>query len=137
MHQRKRWMTLGVLCLAVAALMAAIFAPVGVAAGSKSVTMTVKAEQSGTTISGTVTGTLGSGTQKGKAVTETTVKLTWNLPGGKIYVTAMGHLSGGTSSTGTWTVTGGTGKYSDISGGGKQVGNIKSLVFTYTGKVKY
>lgn len=137
MHQRKRWMTLGMICLAVIALSALVLAPAGVAAGGKSVTMTVKAKQKGTTISGKVSGTLGSGTQNGKAITETTVKLTWHLRGGNVYVTAKGHLAGGTSSVGTWTATGGTGKFAHISGGGKQVGNIKTLTFTYTGKVTY
>jgi hypothetical protein len=137
MHQRKCWMTLGALCMAIVAVSASVFAPAGFAAKAKPVTMTVKAKQSGTSISGSVTGTLGNGSQTGKAVTETKVKLTWHLKGGTINVTANGHLAGGTKTTGTWTITGGTGKFSGISGGGKQVGDIKTLEFTYTGSVKF
>ena len=137
MHNRKRVPLLGALALVIAALAGSAFmATAGFAKTSKRVSITVHAKQKGTSISGSISGTLGSGRQVGKATSATGVSLVWHLSGGTITVSADGHLSGGTKASGTWKIVGGTGKYKGISGGGPQVGDIKTLTFHYTGTVR-
>lgn len=138
MYHRKRAPLAGILTLVIVAIAGSSFlATAGFAKSSKRVSITVQAKQKGTSISGRISGTLGSGTQVGKATSATAVSLVWHLKGGTISVAADGKLSGGTKASGTWKIVGGTGKFKGISGGGPQVGDIKTLVFRYTGTVRF
>ena len=60
---------------------------------------------------------------------------TWKCKGGTVKLVAKGKVAAVV--TGTWKITGGTGKFKGAKGSGKFSGKLSDNIFTYKGTVKY
>ncbi|WCB95268.1 hypothetical protein DSM104299_04011 [Baekduia alba] len=120
---------------AVAISACALIAPAsGVA--SKALVVKSTGTQKGTAISGKIVGgSIGKGTYAGKVTNGGSGSvITWKVKGGTLRVTTAAGIVG-RAVKGTFTVTGGTGKYKGAKGKGKLNGNLNSGLFTFTGSL--
>jgi hypothetical protein len=92
--------------------------------------------QKGTAISGKIVGgTIGKGTYAGKVINGGSGStLTWKVKGGSLKVTTAAGIVG-RAVKGTFRVTGGTGKFKGAKGSGKLNGDLNTGLFTFTGKL--
>jgi hypothetical protein len=117
---------------------ALIAAPASLAASAKVTLKSVPsaAKQVGTKLTGKYTGTFGKCTMKGKLVIPKTVQ-TLTCKGGTFSFTATSSTGTSNNVKGTWKITGGTGKYKGIKGGGSFSGTLSTNAYTYTGHASY
>jgi len=79
---------------------------------------------------------LGTCSMKGKLVIPDTQQV-WTCKGGTIKVTGHGTSGAADDAKGTWKITGGTGKFKKVTGGGAFTGKQSTGKFSYTGSISY
>jgi hypothetical protein len=78
---------------------------------------------------------LGRCTMTGRLVIPDTQQV-WKCKGGTFRLTGHGTTGADNDAKGTWTVTGGTGKFKGAKGKGTFAGRLSTAKFTYKGSIK-
>lgn len=129
--------------VAVAALALAAPAP-GIAFAAKgpapkktrTLRLDLKTQSTGTTYTGTITGSEGKGTASGVSKPPTaTHRFTFKK--GSLRLTSTSKKTDDTHTTGTFKITGGTGKYKGATGKGTLTGDITAKTIRFVGKIRY
>ena len=98
--------------------------------------ITLRAEQTGSTFSGSLTGTEGDGSAR---VTSQRPKVAYRMrfANGLLNVTSVGGRLHGTKVTSTFRILGGTKKYKGATGQGKLTGDTQTGIFRFVGTISY
>jgi len=126
-----------VLLTALVAVAAAGLMASTASAKSYRVNLSFAGGQVGTALHATIKGApLGTCHMKGTLVIPKTIQV-WTCKGGTIKITGTGTTGAANNAKGTWKITGGTGKFKKIKGGGTFAGLFSSGKFKYKGTMSF